>query len=168
VTWISDVKFAREVPKLKTGLDLGSLRLTPQEGFVLSRVDGVSTVEELCLLSALPREQTLEILGKLQAEGALEVPGAPDPARAPAAEQGAAGGALGPDGPAGGPVQAQATDASVPPFSPDPGCDLSEDKQREVHELYHRIEELDFYSLLGLHPGCDAKEVQRAYRKISL
>ena len=75
-------------PKLNTTLDLASLKLTPTEGFVLSRIDGRSSYDEICRMSALGREETLTILRKLKKAaiilGPRDVVVTPPPVRKPA------------------------------------------------------------------------------------
>ena len=53
-------------PRLNTAADLSGLKLTPTEGFVLSRIDGRASYEEVCRISALGREETIKILCKLR------------------------------------------------------------------------------------------------------
>ncbi len=57
-------------PKLAP-IDLKTLPLEADEGFLVSRVDGATTVEELALLTGLPRVRVAEIIQKLLATGAL-------------------------------------------------------------------------------------------------
>lgn len=58
-------------PKLRGQLDL-SLPLTPEEGFVLSRVDGAASAEQIAITSGLPREAVERALGRLAELGAIE------------------------------------------------------------------------------------------------
>lgn len=58
-------------PRLNAGLDLGSLKLTPTEGFILSRIDGRASYEDVCRMSTLGREETLTILRKLRAHNLI-------------------------------------------------------------------------------------------------
>jgi DnaJ-domain-containing protein 1 len=53
-------------PRLNTALSLAALKLTPTEGFVLSRIDGRANYDEICRMSSLGREETLAILRKLK------------------------------------------------------------------------------------------------------
>ena len=53
-------------PRLNTGIDLAHQRLSPTEGFVLSRVDGRTSYDELCMVSTLGRDETLRILRDLK------------------------------------------------------------------------------------------------------
>jgi len=48
------------------------LRVLPEQAFLLSRVDGVASVEDLVDLSPLPRQETMRHLVSLLREGALE------------------------------------------------------------------------------------------------
>ena len=72
-------------PHLNTGVDFSQLALTPTEGFILSRIDGRASYEEVCRMSTLGREETLAILRKLKTEKIILAPGetAPSPASPP-------------------------------------------------------------------------------------
>ena len=59
------------------GANLSTVRLTAQEGFVYSRVDGTLTLEALCLVTGLGEEATAEILRRLSSLGLIEVGGRP-------------------------------------------------------------------------------------------
>ncbi len=75
-------------PKLNTAVDLGRFKLSPTEGFVLSRVDGRASYDEICRISSLGREETLTILRKLKRASVILGPHdaavPPAPARKPA------------------------------------------------------------------------------------
>jgi tetratricopeptide (TPR) repeat protein len=45
--------------------DLSAARITVEEGFVLSRIDGVSAIKSICLVSGLGHARTIEILKHL-------------------------------------------------------------------------------------------------------
>jgi len=55
-------------------VDWGSLQLTPEDGFLLSRVDGNTTVDDLVHLAGMPREQLQGALDQLVKVGVLEAP----------------------------------------------------------------------------------------------
>ena len=55
---------------------LKQLQVGAEEGFVLSRVDGNTTVGEICLLVPFDANVTITILKKLRGMGAIDVPGA--------------------------------------------------------------------------------------------
>jgi len=56
-----------------------TLKLSPEEGFVLSRVDGSVSVKELVALTGLEEGRVVDIIGKLNAEGCIEVDDVPAP-----------------------------------------------------------------------------------------
>lgn len=163
MSWIVNNGLRNAVPKLQA-VDFAGLSLSPEEGFVLSRVDGHSTVDEICIVAGLVESQTLDALAKLHDSKVITIPGAPvqqeAPAESPPDDADAdAGGDIGdgvPDEPMG------------PPFAVEEDVQLSEDKQRELHTMYYGLDAMEFYDLLSLERGCSTKDVQRAYRKISL
>jgi hypothetical protein len=55
-----------ERPRLNTAAALTGLKLSTTEGFVLSRIDGRASYEDICRMSSLDREETLSILRKLK------------------------------------------------------------------------------------------------------
>ncbi len=62
------------IPKLKIPMErITSLELSPQEGFVLSRINGIWTVGELIKLCPFPEETSKGILKILLAKGIIEI-----------------------------------------------------------------------------------------------
>jgi hypothetical protein len=61
-------------------VDIGSLKLSPEEGFVLSRVDASTTVKDLVALTGLDEGRVVDIVDRLASEGAVEVEAAPSAA----------------------------------------------------------------------------------------
>jgi len=68
-------------PKTKSSVDVTKLELTGEEGFVLSRIDGTTSVANLSHVTGMSSEKVDAILGKLMKAGVLE--GESTPARAP-------------------------------------------------------------------------------------
>lgn len=62
----------------------GELRLTPIEGYVLSRVDGATSVAEIALITGMASEALWPILQRLAGQGAIDAPPPATPAPAPA------------------------------------------------------------------------------------
>src|SRR5262245_33593423 len=60
-----------ECPQLNPSADPMRAHLSPQEGWVLSRVDGHTSFGELCLITGLGEEQTIEILRRLSERGLI-------------------------------------------------------------------------------------------------
>jgi hypothetical protein len=57
-----------------TRSDPSALPLTPEDAYVLSRIDGATTVDELAMLTGLPAESVRDTLSRLAAAGAIEGP----------------------------------------------------------------------------------------------
>jgi hypothetical protein len=71
-------------PKLNLAAELASLPLSPEEGFVLSRLDGLTSARLLPALTGLPPERLQSILSRLITLGAvLPAPASAPPAAAP-------------------------------------------------------------------------------------
>ena len=76
-------------PRVRAGLRWESLPLTAEEGFLLSRMDGMTSVQGLQQVTGLSQGQVRAMLAKLSATGAIEpAPVAPslEPTSAPAIE----------------------------------------------------------------------------------
>jgi hypothetical protein len=134
------------VPKVRAG-SLGKLKLSAEEGFVLSRIDGHTTVGQLLLLVPFDAEVTVLILQQLIKLGAVEVPGADIEEPLPT---------LTPQEPA-----APITDALLE------GLDLTVEQARRIDEFYASLQSRDAFELLEVARGADKKDVKRAYFKMS-
>src|SRR5690349_3474768 len=64
----------RRVPSLVPGVDIFSLPLTTVEGFVLSRVDGGVSVEDISMMSGIDQTKLVTILERLLELGAVNLP----------------------------------------------------------------------------------------------
>ncbi len=140
------------IPKFKSAAPLSQLGLGPEEGFVLSRVDGTTRLGELLQLVPFPPERTVEILRRLWLAGAIEIPGHAPPVIAAAPPVVLAGGAS--------PAAPRAT--VVPP-----GVELTLEQVNNLDEVYAQLRTRTAFELLGLSRGADKKDVKRAYFKLS-
>ena len=70
------MEFVKGVPKLNSTISYNSLKLTPIEGYFLSRIDGVSTVEDIASLSGLPYDQAIEVIESLWGKKVFIIEGA--------------------------------------------------------------------------------------------
>ncbi len=57
--------FVKAVPKPNSTISYNNLQLTPIEGYLLSRIDGVSSVDDIASLSGLPYDQALDVIRTL-------------------------------------------------------------------------------------------------------
>ena len=72
-----------ERPRLNAAADLSRVQLTPTEGFILSRIDGRASYDEICRMSSLGREETLAIVRKLKQQRLILGANEPDPVAPP-------------------------------------------------------------------------------------
>jgi DnaJ-domain-containing protein 1 len=183
-------------PRLNTTADLSRLRLSPTEGFVLSRIDGRASYDEICRMSSLGREETLAILRKLRQQGLVLNPGETPPPPAPAARPSRRS-----PSPERGPRTPPPTlvtdemlrkaqeksggndDDKKPPIpsvlerlddgSPvDPndlaeGPDLPDEMKRRIVRLHRRLRRLEPHELLGIEPGADTASIKRVFAAAS-
>jgi hypothetical protein len=132
------------VPKLDLAR-LGALKLSADEGFVLSRVDGRTSLGEILLLVPFERATSVSLLRKLWLDGAIELPGIARPAPTPA--------------PAPKPAPAPAAAASA--------AGLSEDQRKRIDALHDSLDHRDAFQLLEVERGASDKDVKRAYFRLS-
>jgi len=72
---IPELGKGKDRPKVNPSVDVSKLSLTPTEAFVLSRIDGRATYDEIVRISPLGRDQTIGILRKLRKESVILGPG---------------------------------------------------------------------------------------------
>lgn len=134
------------VPKPRPGA-FASIKLSAEEGFVLSRIDGRTNIAQLVLLVPFDTEVTVVILKQLVKLGAIEIPGAdisvPLPSLAPEK-----------------PVQT-AGDSLLD------GLEITAEQARRVDEFFAALERKDAFELLEVTRDADKREIKRAYFKLS-
>lgn len=134
------------VPQLAADCDMGSLPLSPAEGFLLSRVDGQTPWSLLRESGALPAEEVDRCLREWAEQGVV---------------------VLGPK-PEAPPVRPESP--SVPGLDAedgiDPGLDLSVELQREVIDFERRLDR-PYTEILGVAEDADSRVLRRAYFKLS-
>ena len=178
-------------PRLNPAADLGALRLTPVEGFVLSRVDGTSSYEQICMVTGIGADATLSILRRLRQEGLIIGPvegGPAPPSAAPwtpprASATPVVGVPVTPPKAAGPPPPAKTPTGEPQVLHPPPqpllerlddgspvdpadmvaGTDLPPELKMRIIRLHRRLKKLGPYEMLGLPAGADRGAVKRAY-----
>ena len=144
------------VPQLIEGASFADLNLAPEDWFILSRVDGKSTVNDLILVSPVNQEETLKSLLRLAQAGLIALP------EPKAAEQ---------------ERSKRKAPLEAPPwwkgaisdhaFEADPKCTLEPELQSLIDLYYSHIKSLDFYTFLGVEKQARAGAIKRAYFKLS-
>jgi hypothetical protein len=180
-------------PRLNPSLDFSQLKLTPTEGFVLSRIDGRASYDEVCRISSLGREETLAILRRLKTERIILGPGETAPSlrpskthhslRSPSPDyhpktpppvvvtdhmlrqaQERSGGKSDPDPAAPRSTLERLDDGGpVDPSDLVEGSDLSDETKRRILRLHRRMRKLAPHELLGVAKDADGAAIKRAF-----
>jgi DnaJ-like protein len=154
-------------PRLNPGADLTAFRLTPVEGFVLSRVDGTLSYEEICLISGIGNEPTLAILRRLRRDRLILGPNDPVPPPAPPPTATPVLGVPISHPPAPGDRRSllERLDDSTPVTSAelDAAPDLPDELKARIIRLHRRLKKLGPHEMLGLEKDAARAEIKRAY-----
>jgi len=143
---------AKSVPRPVASRDVAKLPIGALEGYVLSRVDGRTSIAEIATMTGMALVDAVKVVEKLHELGAVEIPGRTPP---PPPKE----------------VTPAPPQAAVRPI-PNATYDLSEldqptDIEREVRkqilDLYYVLDDLDHYQLLGISRDASRKEVKTAY-----
>jgi curved DNA-binding protein CbpA len=140
----------RRCPRLAPGWAERATALSPTEGFLLSRIDGHTPWAVLRQIGGLlPEEADLALEGWVQTGLVLLDAASPTVPAAPAAAPACA---------------AAAADAAA---VVDPSLDLDVALQREIIAFEARLTQSTYHEILGVGKGSDAKEIKRAYFRLS-
>jgi len=149
---------ADRLPRLAPGCDPASLSLTPSEGYLLSRIDGMTPLSLLRQMGALPPSEVDRCIARWEKEGVIvyagrtsalarpELPPPPPPPKAKAAKPAAA--------------------AKPPSVDIDPSLDLSVEMQERVIEFEGKLA-LPYHELLGVARDADVRAIKMAYFGLS-
>jgi curved DNA-binding protein CbpA len=162
------------IPILNRGIDVFSLPLSTKEGFVLSRVDDVSTVEDISIMVGIKVAELLTMLERLADLGAVKLAWRPAVGTHKSHSHKAASGSepapVLHKGEAHPAVQRVLATPVVPLYAEhevdEPG-DLSEVQKRRVLNAFYGVQGKDFYQLLGVDQDVDKKAIRAAYFEIS-
>jgi hypothetical protein len=72
---IAGIGSTQQKLRVSPGFDRLKAAVSPQEYFVLSRIDGLQTLRDVLLTPGLPVERAISIVQRLRAIGALLIPG---------------------------------------------------------------------------------------------
>lgn len=141
------------VPHFRSAGPLSQLGLGPEEGFVLSRVDGVTKLGDIVNLVPFEIERTVAILRRLWIAGAIEIPGH-DPPVISETKTAAPG----------------SSSTSVPILlitELPPGIELTLEQAQNIDAFIAQMPDKNAFELLGVERSADKREIKRAYFKLS-
>jgi curved DNA-binding protein CbpA len=152
---------AERVPRLVAHVDVRKFKLDPMDGFLLTRIDGRLGMKALARETGLPEFSVERALEKLEKLGVIENidPNAPPP---PAQ--------LPPPAPSERKAMMQLGAGLFAKYDPaeleKPG-DLTPEQKKRVLDYFHRLDDLDHYTLLGVTKEADKKTVKRSYFELA-
>jgi curved DNA-binding protein CbpA len=155
-------------PRLVAGVNIRGLPIGPEEAFVLSRVDGLSSEPDIAAATNFSLEDVTRIVARLAALGAVAFdaeqpvalgarPFRPTPTRSGAYRI--------------GPIfETQEVGVSLHPAAAEENAaeleeavDLDLEQKRRLLALYERLPAVNHYELLGVEPLADDKAIRAAY-----
>jgi hypothetical protein len=160
------------IPQRGTGAVDESL-VGPQEGFVLSRVDGHTSLEEILLLVPFDEPVAMIILRRLWEIGAIDVPGVARtmvqrppaqgsvPAAIPLSEDSAPTAILDDE------PKTNRVVTSKPSGVDTPDQVLSPEARRRIDGFFESLETRTAFELLEVAVTADTREIKRAYFRLS-
>ena len=153
-----------KIPRLISEADITSLPLGPTEGFVLSRIDGSASVDEIADMTGLGTEAVNEIVVRLIEADVAEWVEPIHPRTRHSV-------------PRITPPRGTMRTKPAPPnttrllYDPqeleEPNVDLDVDRRHEILDTYYRLDELSFYELLNVPEDADKKDIRTAYFTLS-
>jgi curved DNA-binding protein CbpA len=154
------MRMAVKVPRLVEGVDVRKFKLDPMDGFLMTRIDGKLGPKDLARETGLPDFSVDRTLEKLEKLGIIERidPSAPPPPKLPAPPE----------------KRAEMKQLGVGLLAPkydaaalEEQAELTHDQKKRVLDYFHRLDDLDHYTLLGVTKEADKKTVKRSYFELA-
>ncbi len=160
---------ADRVPRLTLGANVLALPLSPTEGFILSRVDGSASLQEIADSTGAGIDLVMKVIAMLEESSMVEWVPLPEAPRARSRRRSRQRMKT--------PAQAVVHTRPAPEGTPrrlyDPaeleeeGVELDRERRRQILDTFYGLEELDLYELLGLEPEAAKADIRSAYFKLS-
>jgi hypothetical protein len=138
------------IPLQRNRTDLRSLQLGPREGFVLSQIDGATSIGDLAEITRLSLHDLDQALRALEAAGAVEVPNRRK--RTP------------PSAPA---IRIEPLLASVSLKVRAPALAIGDAERMLIMDAATRVDVASHYEVLGVARDADTKTIRRAYHALA-
>lgn len=159
------------LPRLLPGTDLRGLPISPAEAFVVSRIDGSTSISEIAEETGKSPEEVQELLERLVALGAIsldEPPRSQERRHSPAPGPRPSGAfRLSPIVETNAVVEQKHPAASLyDPAELDEDVDIELPRRRRILDLYYLLDQLNHYQLFGIAQTADKKTIKNAYFEI--
>jgi tetratricopeptide (TPR) repeat protein len=139
------------------GVDVLKLPLSTLEGFVLSRVDGRASTDDIGLMTGVEQERLAGILDRLAELGAVELAWRPRREKPPTPKPP-------PDKP---PDSHFAGRGRYVLIAQNEKVDISQETRRRIVDAHEAVSELNLYELLGVEREADKRQIRDAYFALS-
>ena len=150
------------VPMPRKHAELRSLGIGPREGFVLSQIDGVTSVADLGEITGLPPAELCVALRALEGAGAVNL----GPAKRRPSVSGIQATVPRTSSPA--PKSVAPPKPPATPAAPESEVsDVPEADRARITDTAARIDTLDLYGVLGLARDAEPKAIRRAYHALA-
>ncbi|HMI93601.1 MAG TPA: DnaJ domain-containing protein, partial [Polyangiales bacterium] len=149
------------VPSLVPGVDLYALPLSTIEGFVISRVDGNASVEDISMMAGIDQQRLIGILERLRDLGAVELRWMGEGGKPPPVAVAKPVRATEPD------AHFAAGETRYSPSELNQDVDIPVVGRRRILNAFHSLENRDMYTLLGVARDAEKKEIREAYFELS-
>lgn len=142
-----------------------SLPLGPEDAFVFSRVDGMSSENDIAAATGLELGRVKTCLARLNELGAIMYDTLPSVPPRPSTEQPSGSPSMRLDRPI---VESRPDDGPTPAALYDPSeldeeVDLDLPRRRKIVDYFYRLEKTDHYELLEVSRDADRKAIKHAY-----
>jgi tetratricopeptide (TPR) repeat protein len=159
------------LPRLLPGADLRGLPISPAEAFVVSRIDGTTSIADLAEETGKPLEELQVLLERLVALGAVvleDPPKAPERRASPAPAPRPSGQfRLNPIVETNVQVDVKHPAASLyDPAELDEDVDIDLARRRQILDYYYRLDQVTHYQLFKIEPSADKKAIKNAYYEV--
>jgi len=150
---VDESELERRIPRLASSWDPSTLRLSPEEGFLLSRIDGHTSWTLLRQIGGIAPEEVDRCIERWVSEGVVVV----DPGEVRRSEVPAQ---VDEQKPESAPVD-YATDRRI-----DASLDITTELQAQILEFEASLDQ-SYFDLLGVPRDADTKQIKRAYFALS-
>ena len=152
-----DENTMRVKPKLRNINNITGMSLSPEEGFVISLIDGKTTIEEICTLSTLPREKTLELIASMINKGIVKI----DDAEAPISKWW--NGRRKSDNK----IETLSEGKEESSNSNDQLLNVPSEVLEDIEKMYNFVQKHNYYDILGVPRKASREAIKNAYRILS-